>query len=918
MGIKRWLVCGVPQEDPSGKRGLSNMGTPRSTEASKGPAAAKNVKNIIMKRLKKKNQMNPDPTHSPNMDKQRRFTMQSMRAASYESLSGILSPIETLDLSNETGVIIRPLHSSILGEKHCFEVIHSGGSQCFGCASAAERDTWIDNLRRTVQPNKDNCERVENMLSLWVNEAKDLPTRKKYFCEVHLDSSLYARTTSKANTEKLFWGEHFEFNNLPQVGELTLHVFRDEDRKRKDVSALGSLTIPLAEVTGRQHVEKWYPINVHPLQKGKIASPTVRVNLRYQNIKVLPMIHYKEFAEYITCNYMPLCTVLEPSLKVKDKEEVASALVHILQCTSKAKEFLIKLGMSEVDRCEEKHSVIFRENTLATKAIDEYMKLIGQKYLVDTLGDFVTKLSSNEASCEVDPSKCPVSQVPENQNHMRASCEEVFKQITDSHCSFPAELREIFAGWQQQCKQKQKEDTWQRMVCSSLFLRFLCPAIMSPSLFNLTQEYPEDTTARGLTLIAKVIQNLANHTTFEDKEEYMHFMDGFLESNRENMQAFLAQVSGADHDTSCSPFEGCIDLGLELSTLHSLLCDITTNMDQQSLDKLEPLPAILNAISDPNAPRVHHQPFNNVVSRWNYSREEKPSYVAPKDVQHFSSSMLNLPKSVVEESRYAYRELRAQGQRQTRVQRTQSVPARVKPTGPRKQARQDTVLESGEHGTDDDMPTNLPDRLCHTLTRPPNSLRSSHSNKPGSIPYRVQKHTRLISVDSIRKSHVPWEMNCEQEGGPREQVIDDFKPHEKHEHEISQLKEKLEAICEKQKRFEKQMEEYVERVLRESEDKQRVQLEEKEQQIKELTHRLEKIEEERKKDIEKLEAAGDNIQKIQDLQNCLNSLEEKHRELLNSKQLSDNQPVDDPVPVSPPSPTKPGTAENAPIENGTC
>eukprot|EP00062_Callorhinchus_milii_P025516 gi/632986582/ref/XP_007910319.1/ PREDICTED: disabled homolog 2-interacting protein-like [Callorhinchus milii] len=265
--------------------------------------------------------------------------------------------------------------------------------------------------------------------------------------------------------------------------------------------------------------------------------------------------------------------------------------------------------MSEVDRCEEKHSVIFRENTLATKAIDEYMKLIGQKYLVDTLGDFVTKLSSNEASCEVDPSKCPVNQVPENQNHMRASCEEVFKQITDSHCSFPAELREIFAGWQQQCKQKQKEDTWQRMVCSSLFLRFLCPAIMSPSLFNLTQEYPEDTTARGLTLIAKVIQNLANHTTFEDKEEYMHFMDGFLESNRENMQAFLAQVSGADHDTSCSPFEGCIDLGLELSTLHSLLCDITTNMDQQSLDKLEPLPAILNAISDPNAPRVHHQPF---------------------------------------------------------------------------------------------------------------------------------------------------------------------------------------------------------------------------------------------------------------------------------------------------------------------
>ncbi|XP_022249803.1 ras GTPase-activating protein nGAP-like [Limulus polyphemus] len=555
---------------------------------------------------------------------------------SHESLL-LTSPsvLQRLDIS-QGDVQVMSLHGSLLGQNYCFQLTSSGGTTYYSCRTAEERDKWVTSLRQSIHPHQDNIRRIENSLKVWILEAKGISSKKKYFCELCLDKTLYARTTSRQKADICFWGEHFEFNNLPQIETITVNLYREADKKkRRDKNVLlGTVQIHVSNVNSRHMIEKWYQVVMEKSLSNK-DTPSVRIKAQFQAIDILPLSYYKEFLQYIKLEYKCLCDILEPVISVRAKEEIATALVHIMHKESMAKAFLSDVVMDDIEKIDDQH-LTFRGNSLATKATEAYMKLLGDKYLQDTLGEFVRTVMENSNDCEVDPSKVSNNAVLQrHQSNLLTYVKMAWHKIINSAHSLPYELRQVFCEYRERLAAMGREDISDNLISASFFLRFLCPAILSPSLFNLTQEYPQDKAARNLTLITKTIQTLANFTKFGGKESFMEFMNEFVEKEWSTMKTFLWQISShlsKDHHSSLE-LDTYIDLGRELSILHSLLTDCISRVNKKChYEQVEVLEQILEGTSvaaiQPSCFRQMSAPHDKTKEQLGTALQdtEKPKY----------------------------------------------------------------------------------------------------------------------------------------------------------------------------------------------------------------------------------------------------------------------------------------------------
>jgi hypothetical protein len=166
-----------------------------------------------------------------------------------------------------------------------------------------------------------------------------------------------------------------------------------------------------------------------------------------------------------------------------------------------------------------------------------------------------------------------------NQKRLISLAEGVSVDIFQSEVHCPTNFREIFGHLQDTVAKKwgfgaSSEKVRYSVVSGFLFLRFFCPPILGPKLFNLMDSFADPKTGRTFTLLSKIMQNLANLVEFGQKEPYMAAINPFVTSNIPNMRSFFDKISTPPRGNWPGFVDGDhpqIHLQKEMAFLHSYL-----------------------------------------------------------------------------------------------------------------------------------------------------------------------------------------------------------------------------------------------------------------------------------------------------------------------------------------------------------
>jgi hypothetical protein len=246
---------------------------------------------------------------------------------------------------------------------------------------------------------------------------------------------------------------------------------------------------------------------------------------------------YEKFYEVLIKDNLKLIRLLLSTVPVSEQDSLCDSIVRIFEINNRALELFKYVLEQEINSTFER-SVLFRSNSSFSKMMSAYLNFSAKDYMNNSIGIFVKSICNEPGEFEVDPTKLKEGESLEtNAANLTELCNSIFVGIQQSCDEIPYKVRVLLNHLWTKVNEKfpPEEDNPHNArhvaIGAVLFLRFLCPAIISPQKYGLIEGNPSVQALRCLTLITKCLQNVANGVTFGKKEKGMDVLNSFVEKH---------------------------------------------------------------------------------------------------------------------------------------------------------------------------------------------------------------------------------------------------------------------------------------------------------------------------------------------------------------------------------------------------
>ncbi|XP_065760442.1 rasGAP-activating-like protein 1 isoform X6 [Muntiacus reevesi] len=300
----------------------------------------------------------------------------------------------------------------------------------------------------------------------------------------------------------------------------------------------------------------------------------LRLKVRLTEDCVLPSQYYQPLRELLMESVLgpaeedaasPLA-VLEELTSGDCRQELATKLVKLFLGQGLTGPFLDYLTRREVARTTDPNT-LFRSNSLASKSMEQFMKLVGMPYLHEVLRPVVSRVFEERKYMELDPCKMDLGRTRRisfkgapSEEHVREASlglltgylGPIVDAIVGSVGRCPPAMRLAFKQLRQRVEERfpqvEHEDVKYLAISGFLFLRFFAPAILTPKLFDLRDQHADPQTSRSLLLLAKAVQSIGNlgQQLGQGKELWMAPLHPFLLQSISRVRDFLDQLVDVD------------------------------------------------------------------------------------------------------------------------------------------------------------------------------------------------------------------------------------------------------------------------------------------------------------------------------------------------------------------------------------